>query len=281
MANFDAMLIERAQNGDTESLTELMRLYGPSLERIIRPLTRNREDLNDIVQNTWIRALLALRSGKYRHEGRFLAWLCRIGKHLAHDRIRGERKDLPLGEHFDIPDTSHQPDATVTLQAVFESLIDEISAAFGCDPHAPASTPEAYLKQLSFLYFYRDCFTLAEVAELLAADAQAVQTTAPSLATLNNWLSGGRLLRKVVDHLLLVCPENFEALGTQLVEEADLTTREYRTWVRYVETDLTPRPAPSAEVVAVRAKISGFVNKQVFQSLHNSRLRALKPAGRV
>jgi RNA polymerase sigma-70 factor (ECF subfamily) len=50
----------------------------------------------DILQETFIKALMTLRKGKYQEEGKFVAWVSRIAYNLAIDHFR-KNKRYPIG----------------------------------------------------------------------------------------------------------------------------------------------------------------------------------------
>ncbi|WP_288005975.1 RNA polymerase sigma factor [Thermonema sp.] len=50
----------------------------------------------DILQETFIKALMTLRKGKYQEEGKFVAWVSRIAYNLAIDHFR-KNKRYPTG----------------------------------------------------------------------------------------------------------------------------------------------------------------------------------------
>ena len=72
----DEQLVLLAQGGDTGAFTELIqRHFATCLKRALLML-RNRSDAEDEVQNAFAKAFQSL--GRFRFEGPFSAWLCRI-----------------------------------------------------------------------------------------------------------------------------------------------------------------------------------------------------------
>ncbi|MFZ1940022.1 MAG: sigma factor, partial [Terracidiphilus sp.] len=55
----DADLISAALTGSSDAFTELQRLYSRQLYSTIFRITRNREDTEDVLQDTLLRAYLA------------------------------------------------------------------------------------------------------------------------------------------------------------------------------------------------------------------------------
>lgn len=76
----DEVLVARVKSGDNDAFGELVDPYLPGLEKLLRPLARNHEDVQDLVQDTLLRALKNL----HRFEGgRFSTWLYRVGMNLS------------------------------------------------------------------------------------------------------------------------------------------------------------------------------------------------------
>lgn len=76
----DEALVARVKDGDQDAFGELVAPYLPGLEKLLRPLARQREDVSDLVQDALLRALKNL----HRFQGgRFSTWLYRVGVNLA------------------------------------------------------------------------------------------------------------------------------------------------------------------------------------------------------
>jgi len=99
-------LLARYRQGDESAIDRLFMRYLPKLQKIIRVrLPRSTRDIskdtNDFVHNAWVRALEALKEGRfeYRDEGSFLAFLYTIVKNLANDE---RRKAIHRARHVEL-----------------------------------------------------------------------------------------------------------------------------------------------------------------------------------
>src|SRR5580692_8918722 len=72
----DLGLVMAAQAGSEAAFAELHRLYAHRLYKRIFLITKNHEDAEDVLQETLMRAYLALASFEGRSQ--FLSWLTRI-----------------------------------------------------------------------------------------------------------------------------------------------------------------------------------------------------------
>ncbi len=77
----DALLIDRFRNGDQEAFDELVRRYQKQIYYLAFRMTGNREDAEDIAQDTFIRVYGAL--GDFRGESSFYTWIYRIAVNLS------------------------------------------------------------------------------------------------------------------------------------------------------------------------------------------------------
>lgn len=81
MSSCDRALVLRAQSGDRGAFNGLVRKYRHRVMQLSMRYTRNRDDAEDAVQNTFIRAFCALR--QFRGDSAFYSWLHRIAVNSA------------------------------------------------------------------------------------------------------------------------------------------------------------------------------------------------------
>ncbi|HYK83102.1 MAG TPA: sigma-70 family RNA polymerase sigma factor [Gemmatimonadales bacterium] len=96
----DAALIAAWQGGDEQAAAELVRRHGRALARFLAGAGAAEADLDDVVQETFIRAFRAL--GKFRGQCRFRTWLFTIGGNVLKDAHRRAQRVrvVPLNEDF-------------------------------------------------------------------------------------------------------------------------------------------------------------------------------------
>lgn len=81
-----AGLAGRAQDGDPGAFRQLVELTHERLYRLAFHLVRDRDEAEDVVQETFIRAWQ--RRGELRDPGAVVPWLSRIARNAARDRLR-------------------------------------------------------------------------------------------------------------------------------------------------------------------------------------------------
>jgi RNA polymerase sigma-70 factor (ECF subfamily) len=85
----DETLAARAERGDPEAVSLLVRRLSPRLYGFIRRYHPDRDDCDDLLQETWIRALSSL--DRFDPRKRFSTWVFQIAVNLCRDRARRER----------------------------------------------------------------------------------------------------------------------------------------------------------------------------------------------
>jgi RNA polymerase sigma-70 factor, ECF subfamily len=100
-----ALVAGRARDGDEVAFRQLIQLTTDRLFRIAAHLTGDRDEADDVVQETFIRAWG--RMGELREPAAVLGWLARIARNAARDRLRTRRR---RGEDRR-DDPRHEPEA--------------------------------------------------------------------------------------------------------------------------------------------------------------------------
>lgn len=92
-ADADALLVERAKRGEVSAFEMLVVKYQRRIERLISRMVRDSDLVQDIAQETFIRAYRALP--QFRGDSAFYTWLYRIAVNTAKKALV-ERKRDPL-----------------------------------------------------------------------------------------------------------------------------------------------------------------------------------------
>ncbi len=90
-ADSDALLVERVKRGDSRAFEMLVVKYQRRIERLIGRMVRDTDLVQDIAQETFIRAYRALPS--FRGESAFYTWLYRIAVNTAKKALVDLKRD--------------------------------------------------------------------------------------------------------------------------------------------------------------------------------------------
>ncbi len=88
----DSQLVKLYIKGDEESLEVLIERYKARIFTSVHLIVKDRYLAEDLVQETFIKAINTLRSGRYNDEGKFQPWIMRIAHNLAIDHFRKARR---------------------------------------------------------------------------------------------------------------------------------------------------------------------------------------------
>lgn len=94
----DDQLVALYQEGEYKAFDELLARCQDRVYQYLYFMLNNEDAANDAFQDTFVRAIMALREGRYKQNGQFLPWLLRVARNLVIDRFRGHkaRRTTPL-----------------------------------------------------------------------------------------------------------------------------------------------------------------------------------------
>lgn len=88
----DSQLVSLYQNGNEEAFEMLLNRHKSKLYTAIYLIVKDRYTAEDLLQETFIKAINTIRGGRYNEEGKFLPWISRIAHNLAIDHFRREKR---------------------------------------------------------------------------------------------------------------------------------------------------------------------------------------------
>lgn len=95
----DQRLVERVQRGDKQAFGLLVSKYQRKLMRLLSRLIRDSSEVEDVAQETFIKAYRALPS--FRGDSAFYTWLYRIGINTAKNYLVSQGRRAPTSTGFD------------------------------------------------------------------------------------------------------------------------------------------------------------------------------------
>jgi RNA polymerase sigma-70 factor, ECF subfamily len=132
-ADTDQMLVERTVAGDSRAFELLVVKYQRRIERLIGRMVRDVDLVEDIAQETFIRAYRALP--QFRGEAQFYTWLYRIAVNTAKKALMDLKRDLLVSERAyksdDDDDETSRAENELTSSETPETLLaaKEIASA--------------------------------------------------------------------------------------------------------------------------------------------------------
>jgi RNA polymerase sigma-70 factor (ECF subfamily) len=136
----DAALVDAARKNDAEAFSKLVTRYGPRIFQLAWRITRNREDAEEVSQDSFTRAFLHMDT--FRGDSRFSTWLSRIAINQSLMKLRTHRRselhfdrldsaeDMPsCAEIADCSPTPEQRYSQEELLHILASAMDELPLA--------------------------------------------------------------------------------------------------------------------------------------------------------
>ena len=141
----DQQLVERVQRGDKQAFGLLVSKYQRKLNRLLSRLIRDSAEVEDVAQETFIKAYRAL--GSFRGDSAFYTWLYRIGINTAKNYLVSQGRRAPTSTSFDSEEAETFEDADLlrdintpesmlhsrqvgeTVNAAMDSLPEELRTA--------------------------------------------------------------------------------------------------------------------------------------------------------
>jgi RNA polymerase sigma-70 factor (ECF subfamily) len=166
----ESALVTQAREGDTASFAELVRRYEGKIFRLAQHITQNREDAEDVLQETFMKAYEHLE--QFKGDSKFYTWIVRIAVNQALMKLRRRKTDKSVS-------------IDETIDTGEDTVVREI-AAWGEDPEQKFSRDElgsildTAIESLEPLY--RSVFVLRDIEELSTEEtAEALGLSVPAV----------------------------------------------------------------------------------------------------
>lgn len=124
----DSSLIKDYLNGNEGALEILVNRHQQRIFSYILTRIQNRELANDIFQDTFVKVVRTLKSGKYNEEGKFLQWTMRIAHNLVIDHFRKAKRMPTMSptDEFNIFDVLKDGTPNVELNMIREQIESDL-----------------------------------------------------------------------------------------------------------------------------------------------------------
>jgi len=121
VASDEARLVAASLNGDDEAFAGLIRLHQRRVFRLAGRFFRQRADIEDVAQETFLNAWSKL--GTYRAKAPFEHWLTRVCLNCCYERLRKKKRmEQSLDDQIDPEAPRADPTAALEVQRLLENL---------------------------------------------------------------------------------------------------------------------------------------------------------------
>ncbi|MBD8390242.1 sigma-70 family RNA polymerase sigma factor [Dysgonomonas sp. BGC7] len=150
----DEELVIDYSNGNNLAFDILLTRHKQSIYNYIYFTVRNRELAEDIFQETFIKAIVTIRQGRYTETGRFRGWISRIAHNLIIDHFRQEKNENTVSNDEAPVDLLNNPalcDGTIEDELVKMQITSDIRKLITYLPDTQREVLEMrYYQDLSF-----------------------------------------------------------------------------------------------------------------------------------
>ena len=148
-------------NGSNRAFDILLERNQSRLFSYILFVVRDREQANDLFQETCVKIITKLQEGKYTTTGKFGAWIMRIAHNVIMDWYRSKRSDKTVEQGNDNDLSKFSPadllDLNVENRYVNDQVMSDVKKIMNLLP--------ATQREVVFMRFYQD-LSFKEIAEL-------------------------------------------------------------------------------------------------------------------
>jgi RNA polymerase sigma-70 factor (ECF subfamily) len=155
----DEHLVAAYANGDNNAFDTLLRRHQTRVFTYIFNIVKNKDIADDIFQETFVKAIMTIKQGRYYDAGKFSAWINRIAHNLIIDYFRQEKSENTVSVDNDDTDVLNRRDLS---EENIEDVI--ITGQINTDVRRiMKSLPESQREVLE-MRFYRN-MSFKEIAE--------------------------------------------------------------------------------------------------------------------
>ena len=155
----DEQLVKNYANGDSDAFDTLLARYLQKIYSYILFLVHDDEVADDLFQETFMKAIVTIRQGRYVESGRFSAWLTRIAHNLVIDKYRQDRNSNVISNDAsdaDLFNDASLSDITVEMKMITEQSLTDVGRLL-------KELPDNQ-KEVLYMRFYQD-LSFKEIAD--------------------------------------------------------------------------------------------------------------------
>ena len=125
----DDELVVRYAQGNNEAFDVLLKRHESKIFSYIYYIVKDEDKANDVFQETFVKAIMTIRQGRYNGNGRFVSWITRIAHNLIIDNYRQEKIENCIeseDENMDIFNRKELSEGTIEDTLVQEQISCDI-----------------------------------------------------------------------------------------------------------------------------------------------------------
>lgn len=155
----DEQLVAAYAQGNNEAFDVLLRRHQDRVFNYILKIVKNEDVANDVFQETFVKAIMTIKQGRYTENGKFPAWITRIAHNLIIDFYRQEKSENLQScdvEEVDILNKKELSQETIEDTIITDQIHQDVK-------HLITVLPESQ-KEVLLMRYYRN-MSFKEIAD--------------------------------------------------------------------------------------------------------------------
>lgn len=156
----DEQLVRAYAQGSNEAFDILLKRHQERIYNYILRIIKNEDIANDIFQETFVKAILTIKQGRYTENGKFPAWISRIAHNLIIDFYRQEKSENVQSadlEDVDILNRKELCEDTIEDIIITHQIREDVKSLI-------LELPPLQREVLNMRYY--QCLSFKEIAEI-------------------------------------------------------------------------------------------------------------------
>lgn len=125
----DQVLLNNYLQGDSSAISQLIERHSKRVRDYIRMMVKDADVAEDIFQETFIKAVGVIDSGRYTDSGKFLPWILRIAHNKVIDHFRAQKQGRMVSESsagYDVLGTMRFAERSIEEDIISEQTAEHL-----------------------------------------------------------------------------------------------------------------------------------------------------------
>ena len=156
----DEELVVLYSKGENQAFDTLLNRYQNRLYSYIYFIVKSTELAEDIFQETFVKAIMTIKQGRYTENGKFPAWLTRIAHNLIIDNYRQERNENVISNddsEIDLLNNMKLSEGNIEMEIINDQIHNDVR-------HLVKLLPDNQ-REVVYMRFYQD-LSFKEIADI-------------------------------------------------------------------------------------------------------------------
>lgn len=156
----DDQLVRAFVSGDNTAFDNLLYRYQDRVLSYILRLEKDEDVANDLFQETFVKAIMTIKQGRYQSDGKFGAWITRIAHNHIIDHFRQEKALATISadnEDVDVLNRKELSEGTIEDMLIYNQTLSDVRRLVEMLPKEQ--------RQVLMMRYY-DNMSFKEIAEL-------------------------------------------------------------------------------------------------------------------